>query len=88
MLRPVNEIIQVYEKDIKYLLNNIRNVKREMKRELEFDTPRHFSEFNYYTLMAIFMSDFNDIYELIKPQNAFLKKEVISHLFDSITCKA
>ncbi|CAH0731451.1 unnamed protein product, partial [Brenthis ino] len=66
VLRPVSENTLMCEKDIKSLLNNIREVAK--KKGLDFDTPGQLSESDYYTLMGITMSDFNYIFEQIRPK--------------------
>lgn len=64
VLRPVSENTTLHEKDIASLLNNIRKIAK--KRGLDFDTPGHLSESDYYSLMGVSMSDFNCIFELVK----------------------
>lgn len=49
------------EKSIKSILKNIRNVVK--KRGIDFDTQEHLSDFGYYTIMDIHISDFNCIFE-------------------------
>lgn len=54
----------MYEKSIKSILKNIKNVVK--KRSIDFDRQEHISDFGYYAVTDIHISDFNCIFKWIK----------------------